>query len=199
MATDEKDKQHILAALVGALTHDTTFNNIWLVTSKSNERDEYEPVIKTASLIVNPLPKLTADETKRNSILISYFVLDGKEVNARTFGHILEETDEGIDEACDWIAERTERAMSDLLNTTYNVRFAVTEHVNYPNEIRETVERVAMKMLGKPSNYDLQYNLPDYIAAILRVKGEHPTITFDDYFRQIALTEEIFQAVNDIR
>lgn len=193
MAKDKKeiaDNQHIQAALCGALANHRTFSDIWLIQTKRLEDDTYNLNIKPLTLIINPLPDQEGEETHRTSILINY--ANGE--TPRTFGHIFPETNEGIDGACKWIAEKMERAMCDLLGTSYSVHFAITEHI----EDIAAVKRVAQGMLKSPSAYDIQYNVPAYIAAILRVKGEKSNLPYSEYIRQITLMEEIFTTIDNI-
>lgn len=202
MADNKKksaDRQHIETALLGALSNRRTFSDIWLIQSKRQEDDTYETILRQLTLIVNPLPQREGEENHRTSILINYTEGEGENERPRTFGHIFAETDEGIDGACQWIAEMTERAMSDLLQTTYSVHFAITEHIEDIPACSEFVNRVVGNMLKSPSSYDKQYNVPAYIVAILRVKGEKSSIPYEDYVRQLTLTEEIFAVIDDIK
>ena len=202
MANEEKEKadfQHICSALGGALNTNRTFSDIWLITSKKGEGDEYKPALERLTLITASLPKMSEGEPDRTSLLINYLVGEGEDTRSRTFGHIMDETNDGLDKTCEWITEIAERAMSDLFNTTYNVHFAITEHTDDAHGIAHFTNRVAMTMLGQPTSYEIQYNLPAYIAGILRVKGERTYVDFKEYVKQVALMESILFSINRIK
>lgn len=197
----EKNFSHVQNSLISALASNRTYNDIWFIKDdNNNEAKQYITEMRPVSLIVNKLPQLDTDDN-RYSLLITYLIKDKDvegEAETRTRAYICDaSSDQSIDDTARWLTNTIERVGNDLFGFTYDVDFAITEHIVDPKEFSEKVLNTARKILGDNSEYCVHCNMPKYAASLLRVKETSRLSSCSDYTVLLDKMVEVFSLIHD--
>lgn len=195
----EKNFNHVQNSLIEAIASNRTYSDIWFINDdNNNEAKQYITRMRPVSLIVNKLPQLDTDDN-RYSLLITYVKgKDGEEIKTRTRAYICDASgDQSLDEAAKWLTDEIESIASDLFGFTYDVDFAITEHIVDPKEFSEKVLNTARKILGDNSEYCVHCNMPKYAASLLRVKETSRLSSCSDYTVLLDKMVEVFSLIHD--
>lgn len=194
----EKDLKYVEIALKWAIAHNRTYSDIWFVKSDNdNEAKQYITKLVPASLIINKLPALNKKDD-RYSILITYAVkTDGEKSETRTRAYIYDASDEqNITEAVQWVMDNVESVARDLFVTTYDVTYAITEHIENHKEFTEKVLNAARTMLGNSSDHLVHWQMPKYTSSLLRTQNSGGMMLYTDFDAFLDKIVDLFSEIN---